>query len=578
MITPFRRMCAVVGLFPAVVFLIGAVSQGSAAVDRAAPAAYGSKEELSLEAYLQRVLERNKSIQGRLLAFHASRSIRRAEGGLYEPALVGSAEYVDRQRANTIEVERSLRSGGEFIERNQNYSTAVEFRTPLGSRVRVGAGSRRLVNNVQRTVIVDLEAEYEANVGVSVEQPLLKGAGTSATLAGLRLAQRNSEASYQEYRRQMMQVVAEAEMAYWQLHFAQEEYRLSRESVALAQTIADDSRDRFEAGRGSRLDVLEADAGLATRRSRMSEAHQKWVEALNRVTGYFSESPQKLGVEFVATDRPQSREVELSFQQGSRTALAMSPDRLRAVSLYEQEKIRVAFAKNQRLPQVDLKASFGASGLGFDYPSAWKDVEKANFPSWTVGVEMRIPILGGIRERNELRAARQRMRQAELNASDVETQLSTGLDTAQQRVESSFVAARNYSSVVDFRENLLDTQIQSAQIGRTDARTVLEAEQELFVARLGRLQSEIEHQRALLELQIISGNLLKVRGIEVAMDDLEKRTSAWANKSGRELDVADYERARVEDISSDDIMTFETDPSETAKPERPWRFWQSRKR
>jgi outer membrane protein len=563
------------GISLAAVLFLSALSLGNSE-EASAPSSYGAKEALSLEDFIQKVLERNKAIQARLMAFHTSRSLLRAENAFYEPALVSSSEYVDRQRANTIEIERSLRSGGEFIERNQNYTAAVEFRTPLNSKVRVGAGSRKLKNNIQRTVIVDLEAEFEANVGVSIEQPLLKGAGPAVAFAPMRLAARNAEASFQEYRRQMMQIVAEAEMAYWQLHFAQEEYRLSTESVSVARTIADDNRSRFDAGRGSRLDVLEADAGLSMRLSRESEARQKWVEALNRLASYFGSSAQEGGVEYVASDNPISSDVKLTFQGGERTALAMSPDRLRARALLEQEKIRVAYAKNQRLPQVDLKASAGASGLGYDYSTAWRDVEGGRFPAWTISLEMRVPLFGGVRERNELRAARQRMRQAELNAADVETQLSTGLDTAQQRVDSSLSAARNYKSVVEFRDNLLATQIQSAQIGRTDARTVLEAEQELFAARLGQLQSEIEHQRALLELQIITGNLLRVRKIELPMKDLEKESWRWANKGGESLDLLDYAPASVEEIVSEEVIPFE---EEEEKPYvRPWHFYQRHKR
>ena len=555
--------------------LIGAPATGAGStVDT--DSIYGSKESLTLEAYLQRVVEKNKAIQSRLMAFHSAWALKRAEAGIFEPALVSSGEYVDRQRANTIEVERSLRSGGFFVERNQNYSTAVEFRTPLGSRVRVGAGARRLVNNVQRTVIVDLEAEYEANVGVSIEQPLLKGAGPTAVYSGLRLAMKNAEASYQEFRRQMMQTVAEAEMAYWQLHFAQEEFRLSRESVEVAKTIADDAKARFDAGRGSRLDVLEAEAGLSVRLSRESEARQKWIDALNRLGSYFSTAAQTSGVQYVAVDTPESHEMDLSFEQSSQMAMGMSPDRLRARAILDQEKIRVAYARNQRLPQVDLKGTFGAGGLGYDYRTAWEDVRGGRFPAWTIALEMRVPLFGGVRERNELRAARMRLRQAELNAQDVETQISTGLDTAQQRVDATYDAARNYRSVVSFRENLLESQIQSAQVGRIDTRTVLEAEQELFAARLGQLQGEIEHQRALLELQIISGNLLKARNIDMGMADLQKESAEWAEDGGASLGLLDYNTPTTEAILSNETIEFQEEELKL-KSKRPWHFYQRHK-
>lgn len=573
--TPPRSRLAITGVFIGLTLSVGWLAPARAQEDRP-PATYGSKEALSLENYLQRVVERNKSIQSRLMAFHSAWSLKRAEGGLFEPAFVSSVEYDDHQRANTIEVERSLRSGGTFVERNQNYNAAVEFKTPLGSKVRVGAGARRLVNNVQREVIVDLEAEYETSVGVSVEQPLLKGAGPTAVYAPLRLAGKNAEAAYQDYRRQMMQIIAEAEMAYWQLYFAQEEFRLSKESVEAAKTISSDAHAKFETGRGSRLDVLEAEAGLSVRLSRASEAQQKWVEALNHLASYFGSSAQTSGVQYVVVDSPSSEKIDLSFEKGSRTALAMSPDRLRARAVVEQERIRVNYARNQRLPQVDLKASFGAGGLGYDYTSSWQDIENARFPSWTVSLEMRIPLFGGVRERNELRAARLRMRQAELNANDVETQLSTGLDSAQQRVDSSFATASNYSAVVKFRDSLLSSQIQSAQIGRTDTRTVLEAEQDLFTAKLGQLQSEVEHERALLELQIVSGSLLKARHLDIGMKELEIKSADWADEGGGPLSIFDYSTPSIEDITSEDIIEFPLEDVKV-KTKRPWHFWQHRK-
>lgn len=523
-------------------------------------------EPVTLEQYMQRVVENNESVQARLLAFHASRSQRRAEGGAFEPSLVTGGEFVDRQRANTIEIERSLRSGGEFKERNQNYSTAIEMQTPLGTRLRVGATAGKLINNIQRTVIVDLEAEYETSLGLTIEQPLLRGAGHNVALAALRLSARGSEISYQEYRRQLMNVIAEAELAYWQLYYGQQEVRLLGESVALAQTLVRDQGANFEAGRGSRLDVLEAEAGLAMRRSRESLSSQRKVEAHNRLKAYLGSSGA--GATMAASEAPVLRRVEVAAEEGSRTAFAMNPDLLRAQAQVGQEAIRTAFARNQRLPQLDLKSSLGATGLGYDWTSAWRDVEKYNYPAWTVGLEMRIPLFGGVRGRNEYRAANLRRLQAERIASDVSTQLRTGLDSALKRIEAAFTAAQSYQTVVEFRSNLLQTRLQGRDVGRLDSRSVLEAEQELFAARVDQLQSEIEYQRALLELQVVSGTLLQSRGMEIGFTTLEQRTNAWIKSPGAPLDSLDYRIPVITRWPMVPAEAFEGEPD----PVYPWRL------
>jgi outer membrane protein TolC len=496
--------------------------------------------ELSLADYMQRVVEYNEAVQARVLAFHAARSQRRAEAGVFEPMWAATGEYVDRKRPNTVEIERSLRSGGFFRERNENYQSGLEMLSPLGTRVRLGVSGRQLINNLQRTVLVDIDAEYESQVGITLEQPLLKGAGTAVSLAGLRVAARTSEIAYQDYRRQLMQVLAEAEVGYWQLFYSQQELRLTGESVALAQTLVSDMRAALEAGRGSPLNVMEAEAGLAVRNARQSLARQKHAESLNRLLALCSGAPGTELRNFVATDAPRLQPVILSPGDALETAYAMSPEVLRAQALVAQEKIRVGYAGNQRLPQVDLKGSVGAQGLGYDWRTSWRDVDRRDFPTWTVALEVRVPLFGGVRGRNEFRASQQRLLQAERTQSDVFNQVRSGVDTAQQRMIESFRAAQTFASVVEFRTTLLDARLKGREVGRVESRAVLEAEQELLSARLDRLQSEIEYQRALLELELMSGTMLQNRGLELDFAALEKQTARWAEKGGGAMPALRY--------------------------------------
>jgi outer membrane protein TolC len=502
---------------------------------------YPKTERLRLADYLQRVLENNSTIQARLAGFHSSRSLLKAEDGLYEPAFVGSTEWVDRKRPNTIEIERSLRSGGEFIERNWTYGAGVEVRTPIGGRVRIGASGRELRNNVQRTVIVDLDAEYELSADALVEQPLLKNAGWNVTYAPRRMAARTAELAFQDYRHDLMQIIAQAETAYWELSLAQEQVRLSRDSVKIAQTLLDDNRARFAAGRGAELDVLESQAGLAMRQSRLSAARQRHVEAINRVAVYFGGWPQSDGFQYETTQSPQVTPVSVEQLRGGESVLAQSPNLLRAYSQVEQEKIRVKVAKNQRLPQVDLTGAFATSGLGYDWKSSYTDVEKINFPQWRVGLQMRVPLLAGIRERNELTAARQRLLQAERNARELEVQVRTELDAAVRRVEATATTARSNRAGAEFRAALLRDRLKAREAGRMETRIVLEAEQELLQARLELLDSEVEFQRTLLELQVLKGSLLKNRGVELSMEELQKKTRDWMRTPGVPLDALRYQ-------------------------------------
>jgi hypothetical protein len=266
---------------------------------------YHRSQPIGREAFLQRVVTENQVIQGSLAAFGAALNLHRAEGGLFQPAFVASSQWVDRKQPNTIQLERSLQSGGIFIERNLVYTGGVEMRTPLGGLVRVGGSARELRNNLQRTTLVDLDAEYETSIDISIEQPLLKNFGPTMTLAPRRMAAHNAEIGYQDYRRQLMRTVAQAEVAYWELALAQEQFRLSEDSVATAQALLDESQAKAEAGRGTQLDVIEAEAGLAQRHSRRTRAQQNLIEAIGRLSAFIGVEPEMEGVRLVANESPQ---------------------------------------------------------------------------------------------------------------------------------------------------------------------------------------------------------------------------------------------------------------------------------
>jgi outer membrane protein TolC len=522
---------------------------GEESAEQAGPG-HGQTEEITLESYMQRVVDYNESVQGRLLGFQAARSQRLAEMGQFEPAFVASGEYVDRRQPNDdVQARRSgyaqaaleAAFNGDpapprdlypyiFEERNWRYSSAIEMSSPLGTRFRLGATGGDIYNNVPSSQ-GDPQEGFVTSFGLTVEQPLLKGLGFASNLASLRLAARQSEIAFQEYRRELMQVVAQAELAYWEMYYTQEELSLSRDSVAVAQTLLNDSRTSFESGRGSRLDVLEAEAGLALRESRERVSFQRRIEAMNKLAAYFGGVPQSSRIEYAAVDAPVSRPVETSYEKGIQAAMKMNPDYLRANIQKEQERIRFKYAKNERRPELNLTASYLASGHGVDWDRSFDDVENHDFPTWTVGLVFRLPLWGDVRGKNQLQAARLRLKQAERAESNLLTQLRSGRDSAEKRLEASFTTARSLESVVEFRTTLLDTRMESRDVGRMDARSVLEAEQELFAARLEQLQSEIEYQRALLELQLISGSLLQLRSIEVSLADLEDRTRMLENGS-----------------------------------------------
>ena len=467
--------------------------------------------------YLSLVLQRSERLQADAAILRATNRYARAERGVFEPALVTGAGYTVNTRLNNA---RDLTSLGRqlFDEHNAEYTSALEFLVPSGARLRVGYSLKDLNNNLQTGSRTN--GEYETFIGGNVVQPLLRNAGTAATRYFIRLADASAEIARQEYRRALLQLVGGAESAYLGLHLAQEQLRTFEESVRVAQTVLADFRVKAETGKASELDVLQAEADLSERNNGRREAEQKLAEARARAAAFAGTTERDPRGALLAEAPPPARLGALEFGDRWPTLFDFNPDYAAQRRRIEQEGIRVAYARNQRLPELDLRASYGMNGLGLSPGDSWDRLTSGEYPSWYVGAELRIPLAGDIRSRHELAAARDRQTAALLTLKDLETQLANLLSSSLHRVRNTFDAIADTETTVRLNQALLDTELARRDVGRVEARRVLEVERDLLIARLNALAAVVQHHQAVIDLDVLTGTRLLNRGIETPGGDL----------------------------------------------------------
>ena len=322
------------------------------------------------------------------------------------------------------------------------------------------------------------------------------------------------DVSLQEFRRQMMELIGRAEGAYWALVATQDQLRMQRESVSVAEKVLRDNRERVEAGKMSELEVYQAEAGLAMRRSQLSEARQRLTAASDQLRTFLSESTSEESGLITAVDRPQPQGGQGDLASSMEAALENHPDFLLQKMRLAQQDIRLEYARNQRWPQLDLIASFGANGLGGTVDQSFADIGRRDFESWSVALELKIPIGGRKKERSELAAARLRKLQALLDLKSIETEITNAVHALQEAVRASLERVETYKLVANFTQRLLDSELERLAAGKSDSRKVLGIEEELVEAKNAELRSLVEHRSALLNLEMAEGTVLRSRGLE----------------------------------------------------------------
>jgi outer membrane protein TolC len=512
--------------------------QGGPVSGTPAPAA-----DLSLSNYLQLVLDRNEALMAQLLETEISRHKARGEYGIFEPNLMLSAEREQNKRLNNS-FQQSEQGGLLFFhEINNNYDTAIEQLMPTGGKVRLGYTLSDLRNNITNSISLfnvanqSMTREYQTFLGMTLTQPLLKNAGPGVTMAAIRLAALDSDIAFQLYRRQLMLTVSQAEAAYWNLYFAQEQLRFFEESVALAESVLSDSRERLKAGRAAELDVLEAQSGLALRKTKQNEARQSFDDAVGKAMMLYAASPVEHGPTIRALDQPSQAKTSLSYSLSFQHAFESNPEYLAQQKRLDQERLRLGVARNQLLPELNLKGAFGYNGLGLTPGDSLNIVDSQEYPSWSLGVEMNIPLAGNIKGRHQLSAAELSIEEAVVNLNSIQTQIANALHMAISKSRTWQESIQSYQTVVDFNESLLKTQMARLSVGKIEPRRVLEVEADLFEARQSLADALGRYQRTLLELELADGSILKQRNLELTREGLRRRTLSRLKNGSVPLDA-----------------------------------------
>jgi outer membrane protein TolC len=494
---------------------------------------------LTLKDYLQQVLKQNEDVQAQMLEAEVGRRKANSTLGIFEPTLDASITRESNRRTNNVEQQAAQSGEAFFAEQNNIYDAGVEQLIPSGGKVRLGYTLSDLDNNINPLGNVFTSTnnpfvkQYQTFMGLTFTQPLLKDGGISATMAGIRLAALDSDIAFQQYRRQLMLTVYQAEGAYWNLYFAQEQVRFFDDSVAVARNVLSDSQEKLKAGRGAELDVMEAQSALAIRNTKRNDAVQNYYDALGHLRLLTSMAPPpdlatgNPTANLRAADDPHSTNVPPTYADSYNDSLELNPDFLIQEQKFKQEELKVGVAKNQLLPELDLKTAYGFNGLGNDTSQSWDMIADKIFPSWSVGLELSMPLGINIKGRNLYKAAQLSLREAYLNVNSTQKQIANTLDIAIQKAQAWRLSIQSYQTVVNYNQELLKTQLQRLKAGVVEGEKVLEVEADLLDSQQDLASALTQYRRALLEVELSSGSILKNRGVDISREELKHQTEQF---------------------------------------------------
>jgi outer membrane protein TolC len=228
-----------------------------------------------------------------------------------------------------------------------------------------------------------------------------------------------------------------------------------------------------------------------------------------------------------ATDVPVPTNPPVSYFDAAEETMQLNPDYLIEEQKLHQEEVRLGVAKNQVLPQLDFKAAYGYNGLGNLPNESWNVAASQDYPSWSVGLELIVPMGGNIKNRNLLHANQLSLQEAYLNLKGEQEDIASHLNTAIHKSAAWEQSIQSCQTVVHYNEELLQTEQQRLKAGRVDGHRVLEVEADLLDSRQELANSLVQYRCSLLELELASGALLKNRNLDITKNELKQQTASF---------------------------------------------------
>jgi len=362
--------------------------------------------------------------------------------------------------------------------------------------------------------------EYQTTTVLNVTQPLLQGRGKRGTLAENRLAELGVEEAQLRVRAAAERLVGQILVTYGEVVFARENLKVKKDAVKLAEDLVNENRRRVEEGMMSPIDVTQAEARRAEAMEEVVSARVFLKERTNRLLSLTQrEFKSSEAVEITGSVDELIPNVELENVKLARRALTENASFLAIRKQAEAEDIRLDYAKDQALPQLDLEASLGLNGLGEGFEDSFGDYGSENRgPDWSVGVTFSVP-LDRKAERAQVRISKRAKAQAIMEVKQAEIDLLVELENAIEGYEASLERTGFVKEAVRLAEEGLRSEQSRLASGVTTSYNVLNQQRDLSFARTRALAVDVESFSALVQLYLILGSLSDTLNIDLNTGD-----------------------------------------------------------
>ncbi len=398
---------------------------------------------------------------------------------------------------------------------SQTFQTGTNFQTTFSANKLSTNDSLSLVN-----------PSLASDLQFTLTQPLLRNFGLFPNRAPILIAQRNLNQARAVFQGEVNDIILQTVGRYWSVVLTRESLTVQRKSLEEAQKSYDHDKKALGLGALPPLDIYRSESQVASRRVGVIQAEyalKQTEDQFRQVVGADLDPAIRV-LDLELTDQPEPLGDLLSTDIATTLtrALANRPEMEARRQQLSSDELSIRLAHNGLKPDLELSGFYSGNGLGGNSSAAGNtglstslnQVFHFTYPAYGATLSLNLPIKNHGAEANLADASVSRRRdqyEQRLTTQNITLEVTNAvhaLEQAELSMEASKVA-------LDLAQKSLRADERKYELGAETVFFVLDAQTQLAQAELNLIQSQINFQIAVAQLDHSTGDLLEHHHVEI---------------------------------------------------------------